>query len=83
MEDPELVASPLCRTITRDGHTIDVEIYRIETSDWTLQVVDGLGNFTVWIEEFESDQDALDELNRTLSEEGISGMVGPVANIEV
>ena len=83
MEDPELIMSPLCRSITHDGYTVDVEIYRIETSNWTLEVVDAFGNSTVWTEQFESDQGALDELNRTISEEGIGGMVGPVENVEV
>jgi hypothetical protein len=83
VNDPELIMSPLCRSITHDGHTVDVEIYRIQTSNWTLEVVDALGNSTVWTGQFESDQGALDELNRTISEEGIGGMVGPIENVEV
>lgn len=80
MKEPELFMSPLCQSMNQDGHTIQVEIYRSETSGWTLEVVDELGNSTVWQNEFASDRDALDELHRTIREEGITSMVGPVTD---
>ncbi|MDH4071207.1 MAG: hypothetical protein OEV30_12385 [Ignavibacteria bacterium] len=70
---PEM--SPLCRSITRDGHRIDVQIYRGDTG-WILEVVDRFLNSTVWDDEFETDQQALDEVHRTIEEEGIESIVG-------
>lgn len=41
-EDPQIEVSPLSCTVTRDGLTVDVLIYRLaaESSGWTLQIVD-------------------------------------------
>ena len=80
MNEPELIMSPLCQSMTHDGHTIQIEIYRSDSSGWILEVVDELGNSTVWQDEFASDGKALDELHRTIREEGITSMVGPVAD---
>ena len=70
-EDPELIMSPLCQNVTRDGYTVRVEIYRGETSKWILEVVDPAGGSTVWDDLFEADQLALEEFKRTLKSEGI------------
>ena len=80
MSEPELVMSPLCQSMTHDGHTIQVEIYKSTSSRWILEVVDELGNSTVWEDQFASDGEALNELHRTIQEEGIASMVGPVAD---
>ena len=69
--EPELIMSPLCQEVTRDGYTVRVEIYRSETSDWTLEVVDAAGGSTVWEDTFAADQLALDEFHLTLESEGI------------
>lgn len=69
--------SPLCRAITHDGHTVYVRIHRSYSGGWNLEVVDANGNLTGWIEEFGSDKKALDELYRTLLEDGIGCLVGP------
>ena len=72
-DDPKIVTSPLSGHVTRDGLTVDVQIYRMEgTSQWSLEVVDGEGASTVWDDLFPSDQDAYDEFLRTIKEEGIS-----------
>jgi hypothetical protein len=81
MKEPELIMSPLCRAIVRDGQTVRVEIYRSRTSAWTLEVVDAHGNSTVWDDEFETDQGALDEVNRTILDEGINSLIGPVSSV--
>jgi hypothetical protein len=81
MKEPQLVMSPLCRAIVRDGQTVRVEIYRLESSGWTLEVVDAHGNPTVWDDEFETDQGALDEVNRTILDEGINALIGSVSSV--
>jgi hypothetical protein len=69
----KIINSPLSQKITRDGTTIDVLIYRGEReAAWILEVVDHAGGSTVWDETFQTDQDALNEVLRTIDEEGIS-----------
>ncbi len=60
-EEIELIYSPLQQTYTKDGETVDIQIYRSPDSGWTLEVVDKFGNSTVWDAEFETDQEALDQ----------------------
>jgi hypothetical protein len=76
-EDYQLVTSPLCRSITENGHTIRLDIYRGPDTDWTLEAVDSSNNSTVWDDLFSTDQAALDEALRTIREEGIESLVGP------
>ena len=71
MSDPKLIRSALSRTIREDGTEIRIEIYRLETTDWSLDVVDGTGASTVWDYLFPTDQAALDEVMKTIHEEGI------------
>jgi len=79
--EDELINSPLEQTITEDGQSVEINIYRLPESRWTLEVVDQYNNSTVWDDEFESDQDALDEALRTIREEGIGSLIGkPSAN---
>ena len=77
-----LEISPLSRAITHDGHTVFAQIVRSQPSEWTLEVIDAFGNFTGWLEIFESDQKALDEFYRALLEEGIGSLVGGPSNFE-
>lgn len=76
-DDYELVMSPLCQSITDSGHTVRVEIYRAPDTDWTLEAIDASNNSTVWDDLFATDQAALDELLRSVREEGIESIVGP------
>ena len=78
--DPELIYSPYCQSIERDGIEVEVWIFKIEGTDWTLEVVDEFNNSTVWDEEFKTDQDAFKELEKTLREEGIETMSGKIAS---
>lgn len=75
-EEPELIMSPLCREVTRDGCTVRVDIYRTEGTGWTLEVVDAENGSTVWDDTFADDQLALDEFHRTLDREGIRSFEG-------
>lgn len=69
----KIVYSPLCRTFTQDGKTIDIKIYRGEAEDtWILEVVAEDGSSTVWDDRFDTDQDALAELHTTVAMEGMT-----------
>ena len=74
-----LETSPLSRKLSRDGFEIEIIIYRIQgfPEGWTLEVEDEEGASTVWDKFFETDQAALDEVMRTIEEEGISSFLRP------
>ena len=75
-DDFKIIESPLSTSVTQDGMTIRVHIYRGEKEDgWTLEVVDQLGGSTVWQEIFASDVDALEEVKRAIAEDGIASFL--------
>lgn len=76
MEDIELIYSKHCQSVSRNNTTIKVMIYRSEKNDWILEVVDEDNNSTVWDEPFGTEDDAYQEFQRTLAEEGIESMIG-------
>ena len=48
-DDPEIIVSPLSGEFTSEGITVEVQIYRLATSEeWSLEVVDEDDNSTVW-----------------------------------
>ena len=69
---PKIIESRHSGYVTRDGVTIELCIYRLEYTKWALEVVDAEGTSTVWDEEFESDDEALAEFERTVR---VSGML--------
>jgi len=72
MSDPGIVMSPLCREITADGTTIQVDIYRGENEPgWILEVIDEENASTVWDEPFDTDQEALDAVMKVIEHDGI------------
>ncbi|MGU3492911.1 hypothetical protein ACLBXM_02615 [Xanthobacteraceae bacterium A53D] len=73
MSEADLEFSPLSSTITRDGISVDVSIYRVAGAgnEWTLEVTDDEGGSTVWEATFQTDQDAFREFYATLEREGI------------
>jgi hypothetical protein len=63
MQDPNIVSSGLSQRTIIEGHEFRIEIYRLETdTTWTLEVVDEDGTSTVWDDQFDTDQAALDEI---------------------
>ena len=71
-DDIEIVYSPLQQSCTKDGHTLDIQIYRGENeADWILEIVDEGGSSTVWEDRFPTDKAALDEARRAIDEEGV------------
>jgi hypothetical protein len=72
-DDPQIESSPLCTSVTREGITVRVEIYRIVGSGegWSLEVVDQDGGSTVWGDLFATDRDPYAEFTQMLETEGI------------
>ena len=70
---PQIEYSPMCGRITRDGETVEVQIYRMRDGDpsWSLEVVDSEGGSTVWADLFETDKAAYVEFYNTMEREGI------------
>jgi hypothetical protein len=72
MSSPEIIMSPLCRKITVDGITIQIDIYRGEDdSGWILEVIDNENASTIWDEPFDTDQEALDAVLIVIEKDGI------------
>ena len=40
IDDWEIETSPLCESVTRDGMTVRVKIYRLRGEGWSLEVID-------------------------------------------
>ena len=79
MADPKIITSPLSGPYSEGGLTVDVQIYRLENSTWTLEVIDGEGTSTVWDDPFDTAEAALAEFRRCIAEEGIISLT-PVRN---
>ena len=73
-EDPVLTHSPLSQTLTRNGVTVEIHIYKGNGSGWILEVVDAANTSHVWDDPFETDQHAFDEAMRALDEEPLAFM---------
>ena len=68
--------SPLSRTVTSDGRSVEVHIYRVDPGQWVLEADDEFRNSNVWDDQFDTDQRALDELMRNIADEGIGALIG-------
>lgn len=78
----EMTNSPLSQNITKDEHTVRVEIYKGDEEDgWFLEIVDIDSNSTVWDDTFATDQLALDEAIKAIDEEGIECFIDPDSQI--
>jgi uncharacterized protein len=66
--------APLEQTLTHNGVTVEICIYKGSGSDWILEVVDAAGNSHVWDDPFATDQQAFDEAMRALDEEPLEFM---------
>lgn len=73
----EIEDSPLGGSVTRNGITVQVHIYRFaDTADeWTLEVVDHEGGHTAWNGTFATDEDAFEAFEHTVAEDGIRSFV--------
>lgn len=52
--------------LSRDGTTVEIQIYEDGNAGWLLEVVDEFGNSTVWDESFPTDHPALTEALNTM-----------------
>ncbi len=75
-DENDLIYSPLQQAYQDGGKSVEICIYRMPDSGWTLEVVDQYNNSTVWDGEFDSDQEALDLALSELREEGIEAFIG-------
>lgn len=76
-DENDLIYSPLQQKYTAEGKTVEVCIYRMPDTGWTLEVVDQYNNSTVWDGEFNTDQEAFDLFLEEVNSEGIEAMIGP------
>ena len=82
--DPKIIYSKHSGPYADKGHVVDVHIYRTEIhKEWALEVVDKAGTSTVWDDQFASDDEAWLVFLKTMEEEGIESVVGPVENRQV
>ena len=65
----DFISSPLSQTVTRNGVTVNVDIYDDAPGGWILEIVDAENASHVWDEPFETDHQALAEAFRALDEE--------------
>ena len=71
-EDPKIVYSSRCTKFFKDGQTVEVNIFRIETeSTWHLEVINEQNTSTVWDDPFDSDEEAYAEFLSTVEVEGM------------
>lgn len=74
--EPELIQSPLNQAITRDGPSLQVDIYRLKNeSDWLLEVINEDGTSQVWDDRLATDHAALDAVHAAINEEGIGAFL--------
>ena len=74
MADPQIITSPLSRVVEKDGASVDVRIYRLENTEWSLEIVATSGTSTVWDDLFPSDEEALGVALQAIEEEGIESL---------
>jgi antirestriction protein ArdC len=60
MDEHDLIHSPLQQIYRDKDRWVEICIYRMPNTGWTLEVVDDKRNSTVWDGEFQSDQEALE-----------------------
>ncbi len=73
MSDPNIVSSGLSKKVTVEGHRFKIDIYKLETdATWSLEVIDSDGTSTVWDDQFDTDQLALDEVMGAIEKEGLA-----------
>ena len=68
-EEPDFIESPFSQRVTRNGVTVQVDIYGDSDNRWILEIVEAENNSHVWDEHFETDQQALAQALRALGEE--------------
>lgn len=74
--DIEIVVSTTSGYFTKDGITVEVQIYQIVGEDgWILEVVYDDDLTTIWEEPFDTEAEALEEFGRTVEAEGMNAFI--------
>jgi hypothetical protein len=60
MDERDLIYSPLQQIYREKNRWVEICIYRMPNTGWSLEVIDDKHNSTVWDGEFENDHDALE-----------------------
>jgi len=68
--------SPISQNLSRDGKSVQIEIYSNSDGGWILEAVDQYGNSTVWDDPFPSVQAAMDQVLKDIDENGIDSLIG-------
>jgi len=74
-DEDDLIYSDLQTTFSSDGHTVEINIYRLPETEWVLELVDEFNNSTVWDDSFATDEAALPAALQAIQEEGITAFV--------
>ncbi len=74
-DEHDLIYSPLQQTYSAGGHQVEIHIYRMPDTGWSLEVVDEHNNSTVWDDLFETDEEALAVALQELNEDGIDAFI--------
>lgn len=70
--DPNIIVSELFQSFTKDGVTVEVQIFRFEDDPkWTLEVVNNDGTSIVWDDLFDTDDEAYETFELAVEEEGM------------
>jgi hypothetical protein len=74
--EPELIESPLGRSIEQDGQRLTVNIVRLATErGWSLEVVNDHNTSIVWDDQFDTDRDADAAFTSALEKEGFEAFL--------
>ena len=68
--------SELSRSYREGDTTVHIDIYEDGEGGWLLEILDEYNNSTVWEDNFETEEQALEEALEALAEEGIEAFVG-------
>jgi hypothetical protein len=74
-DEDDLIYSDLQTTFSSEGHTVEINIYRLPETEWVLELVDEFNNSTVWDDSFATDEAALSAALQAIQEEGITAFV--------
>ena len=74
-DEHNLIYSPLQQTYKASGRQVEIHIYRMPDTGWSLEVVDEHNNSTVWEDLFQTDEQALAVAIQELTDEGIEAFI--------
>ena len=75
-DDFDVILSDLTHVYEEDGKRVTVEIYSDGEGKWILEVLDSKGNSFINEDHFVTEQNALDEFQKDVKENGIDAFIG-------